>query len=389
MLHTIYTVMALKKILNPEVKYILILFLFSRLFLETAGFVGNSWLKSVSTNPTEWSETNTNIPALDMWGVWDSGWYLNIAKDGYSLQEPEGKPPVVTKGQANIGFFPLYPLSIKIVSIVLKNYYISALVVSNTVILAAAWFLYKLVKQENKEVAKRTVKYLFLFPTSFVLSGIYTESMFLLFLVICFYAATKEKWLLVGVFGYFLALTRPTGFLIMVPLLFVYFRDKNYSLNKIKPDVLLFALLPLGLFTFMLYGYFLSGDLFIYKHVKEIAWYATFSNPVQTLLSMYQFGAEVRKIAVFITIEILLISAFYKKIKTEYVLVILLILGIASFEGVAAAISIPRMSSAVFPLFIILAKITKDRKVDLLLTGILLSFQFILMILWSNGILII
>jgi hypothetical protein len=47
------------------------------------------------------------INLLDMWARWDSGWYLDIALNGYALRGP------IETTQSNVAFFPLYPLLIR------------------------------------------------------------------------------------------------------------------------------------------------------------------------------------------------------------------------------------------------------------------------------------
>src|SRR5207253_7773676 len=43
-------------------------------------------------------------PLVNMWSRWDTGWYLEIAKSGYSYRP--GYP-------SSVAFFPLYPLLIR------------------------------------------------------------------------------------------------------------------------------------------------------------------------------------------------------------------------------------------------------------------------------------
>ncbi len=378
------------RIHKQKIKYILILFLLSRVFLEGAGLIGDRWLKNVSTNPSEWQETNTNIPSLDIWAVWDSGWYLNIAKYGYSNVTPENHPSVVTPQMHNIGFFPLYPVFIQGISYITQNNYVAALIVSNLALLISCFLLYEIVMEKYDEMtAKQTIKYLLIFPTSFILSGVFSESLFLLFLLICFYFAQKGKWGVVGVSGYFLSLTRPTGFLLVIPLLFLYLKNCRFEFKKIKPNILYLSLFGMGVFTFMIYTHLLNGDFLAYFHAQETGWLVTHSNPLNMLQMLYLYSPSTRIVFWFILAELFLIFIHIKKVSLDYLLVAAILLGIPLIEGFGPTFSLPRMSVVVFPLFIIIAKMAKDKYVDSALTFGLLFLQFILMILWSNGILII
>ncbi len=67
----------LKKIfkkIRPEIKYILLIFIASRLILEIVGFSSQVILHPYHGKYNVWhySEHKT----LDIWGIWDTGWYL-------------------------------------------------------------------------------------------------------------------------------------------------------------------------------------------------------------------------------------------------------------------------------------------------------------------------
>ena len=71
-------------------------------------------------------ESLLNKPApslLDIWNKWDSPSYLDIAEYGYRKFGDEM--------WVRIAFFPLYPFFIRLFALVLENYKLSALVVSN------------------------------------------------------------------------------------------------------------------------------------------------------------------------------------------------------------------------------------------------------------------
>ncbi len=59
----------------------------------------------VKNAPQEFS----SIAPLNLWGNWDSGWYLQIANEGY-------KPNINQANQASIVFMPMYPLLVNVVS---------------------------------------------------------------------------------------------------------------------------------------------------------------------------------------------------------------------------------------------------------------------------------
>ncbi|MGH7801612.1 MAG: glycosyltransferase family 39 protein [Thermodesulfobacteriota bacterium] len=105
---------------------------------------------------------------LDIWNNWDSQSYLDIAKNGYRKFGDEMWVRIV--------FFPLYPFFIRLFALVLKNYELSALVVSNLAYVVACFYLYRLVlRSYTEEAAIRSVLYMSVFPTAYFFHAGYTE----------------------------------------------------------------------------------------------------------------------------------------------------------------------------------------------------------------------
>ena len=161
---------------NKQVfKYIIILFVITRIILTMVGVFARITFENRYPGKNVWSYTN-NV-WLDIWGVWDSGFYLDIAKRGYSENQNFEFPVSISPGsfgpnQINFGFFPLYPILIKGLTLTTKDYFLSGIFISNMAFLVSAFVLYKLVSiLKDESCARRSVKYLFLFPTSFILSG--------------------------------------------------------------------------------------------------------------------------------------------------------------------------------------------------------------------------
>lgn len=140
----------------------------------------------------------------------DALWFLRIATGGYRV------------GDGSAAFFPLYPLAIRGVSFVLGGRPLAAaLLVSNLSFLGALFVLYSLTASEFSDaVARKTVLFICVFPTSFFFLAPYSESLFLLLSLTSFWAARKGKWWLAGTAGAGAALTRSAGIL-LVPALAV------------------------------------------------------------------------------------------------------------------------------------------------------------------------
>ena len=125
---------------------------------------------------------------------WDAGWYVEIARDGYR-HEP-GSP-------SNAAFFPLYPVLIRVIHALLflptDDYWwlVTAIALSNVALLIGLTYFRALLATDFDEtLVSRAITYLLIFPTTFIFSGVYSESLFLALTVAAFYYARTNRWLL-------------------------------------------------------------------------------------------------------------------------------------------------------------------------------------------------
>ena len=196
---------------------------------------------------------------LDMWGRWDTGWYFSIIERGYGTS-------VNQFGQGNTAFFPLYPYFVELVHdcVVPGSFQtrgtilLIGVLISNLAFLGALTLLYLLVRERHEEskVAQKAVLYLCVFPTAFIFSAFYTESLFLLLSIAAFYLAEKELWWPAGLAGGLAALTRATGVLCAIPLGILYWQQKR----RLEWSSASLGLIPLALLGLALTLYRVTGD---------------------------------------------------------------------------------------------------------------------------------
>lgn len=329
----------------------------------------------------EYVWTYSENPWLDIWGVFDSGWYLSIAVHGYHA---ELSSAAATLGQADYAFFPLYPLLIRVLALITEDHYLAGIALSNICLFFACISLYKIVRLEcDHETALASIRYLLLFPVSFILSGVFTESLFLLLAIICFYFAKRGRWLLVGIAGCLLALTRSVGVLVFLPMLYEYAREKDFKLRGVRPDIGFLLLIPFGLLLFAAHNYFLTGDYLAFIHIQETGWGHRLSNPLLFLINNLRGNNVLLRFEASFTVALLvLLNTFYRRIGFSYWLLAMC----AIFLPLATTpISMPRFSVVVFPIYILLAKLARNSWIDQIMTALLCLFQGCLMVFWSNG----
>jgi len=181
------------------------------------------------------------------WANFDGENYLSIAKYGYLFV-----------GQA---FFPLYSLIIRFFGSGMW----AGLLISNLSFLIALIGLYKLIKLDYSEkITRLSILLLLLFPTSFYFGSVYTESLFLAFVVWSYYAGRKEKWLITGILGAFASATRVIGVILLPSLLIGLLIKKKKLEVKHWPLILI----PLGIIFYMIYLGRFSGDFLAFIHAQ-------------------------------------------------------------------------------------------------------------------------
>ncbi len=132
------------------------------------------------------------------WSNWDGGHFRGIAENGYLPDQTV--------------FFPLYPLLIKILNLTGFDATWAGLAISHISLIFALFFLYKLTALDFTEaVARRSVFALLIFPTSFYLGTLYSESLFLASTLAAFYYLRTNRAQLGGMFAAASVATRLAG----------------------------------------------------------------------------------------------------------------------------------------------------------------------------------
>ena len=153
---------------------------------------------------------------LQWWTKWDATNYIGIATGGYNEITVNDVYVLGNDVPQTLVFFPLYPFLIYLLTFVLRNVYLSALVVSTVCFVIGCVFLYMAVAEKyGDSIARKTVILISVFPFSFFFGGMLPESTFLLFTAMCMYFSIKRKWLPAGLAGMLCGLTRLQGIIIM------------------------------------------------------------------------------------------------------------------------------------------------------------------------------
>lgn len=319
---------------------------------------------------------------LDVWANWDAGWYLGIIYDGYGVVS-EGAEGLL---QSNNAFFPLFPTLAGFIGNVLGNPVLGGLIVSNLALIIACVYLYKLVTffYDDHHIGLISVALLLAFPTSFVLSSFLAESLLLMFSVMAFYYAFQDKWLLVGICGFFLALSKALGVFIFIPLLYIYFKDRGFNIFNLKWNIVYLLLIPLGLGLFSLYLHALTGDYLAFVTVQS-AWGRELVNPLLPLIEGIQSTNIYAQFGAYFTIAsivILVMGSFSLPVSLIIWCATMIMIPLASSLSEENIYSLPRYIASLFPLILIMTKWAQKTIVVWLLLLVMSLLQGWLFMWW-------
>jgi Gpi18-like mannosyltransferase len=286
---------------------------------------------------------------LAVWGRWDAVHYLSIAAQGYQGIQP--------------AFFPLYPLLIRILGLFTGNDLIAGLLVSNACFFFGLLYLYKLLEHEfDRPVARRAIFYVSIFPTAIYFSAVYTESLFFFLTVAAFYYMRSQRWLLAAIFGFFAALTRAEGILLLIPFGVEWFARYHSAPLRGLRNALYGALIPLGLGVYMAYLWVLRGDALYFAHVQKY-WGRQAAMPWVSLMNSFHkilHAANGQTVAnqslevAFTALMIVVLLCGWRRLRLSYTayMAISVLLPMCT----SSLMSMPRFALVLFPMFAILAR---------------------------------
>jgi hypothetical protein len=208
---------------------------------------------------------------LGYWANWDGAWYAEIATGGYGERAP-----------ASTAFFPLYPVLLKLGTVVGGGPAPWGVGVSLASTLFALFFVYRVAERlYDARAARATTLCLAFFPTAFFLNAVYTEALFLALTAGTLWAALLRRDLLVaGLLGALAAATRNVGVLLLVPLLFEWMRHRREFGLRGAFGV---ALVPAGLVAYAAYLWARFGDPLVFARQQGDYWNREISGPLATL----------------------------------------------------------------------------------------------------------
>jgi hypothetical protein len=357
----------------------------------------------------DFSSTIMRVSTLwTQWHHWDTGYYLQIALHGY-----------VQKQQ--MAFFPLYPLLERAVMTATGDPFTAGMLVSNGAELLMFTALYRLVEHDfGVERAFHTVLYLAIFPTAFFFSIAYTEATFLCLSTLTFLQIRRGHWWAAALFGFLACLTRPDGMFLAIPFCYEYLRRKwqqeiislrtflakkqlFWLIKSIRFDILLCLCIPLGILCMMIIGMDQFADPLAFVHAHA-AWGRFMAVPgynmVKSMWAIYNHGLmsfttmrSLTDLLPDLLLGMLILLCFIGKWRLPprlwsyglYALALYTYFQLFTKSGNFPLESMSRFLLELFPAFIILSNIRRNRLLHLSYFMLALAVFFFLSTQFATG----
>jgi hypothetical protein len=314
-----------------------------------------------------------NLPAR-----FDAGWYGGIALEGYTWDH-------TFQRQRNIAFFPALPLLMRPLGAVFGMYddgpsrerrtlrgLWAGVVIS---LVAFFWALYYVSRVAadliGPDRAPAATLLLAAYPFALFFNAPYTESLFLLASAGAAYHFLRRDWIAASCWGLLAGLSRPNGCFLSLPLALLAL-EKGQGTREKGQGLVVAAMPGVGMLVFTLYLYQLTGGVWFAWARSHEAWGRSFKG-VGPVLS---FVEQVRSVpflqlivdnpfnainAVGVVFALLLTYPVFRKVGLAWGVFVLANLLPPLLAG--GLISMGRLTSTLFPLFLAFAAILPPRAV--------------------------
>lgn len=201
--------------------------------------------------------------------MWDAGWYLRVATEGYPHEIPQGAGGV---GQSQIAFFPLFPLVVRGVHWFTQLSFLSSAVIASVLcgMLAAVavWLLVRRIS--GREAAFRSVILFSFFPASLALFAPFAEGLAIALSAACLLLLLERRWLWAGVTAGLATASRPTAVVLVGCCAWAAF-DAIRS-DRAWRSLSAVALAPAGILGYFLFLWHQTGSFSAWFRVEEQGW---------------------------------------------------------------------------------------------------------------------
>ena len=283
---------------------------------------------------------------LALWQRFDANWYISLADTGYGGIEGDDHFP------------PLFPLLIRILKPLVGSAFLAGLFISHLAALYAIKLLYRTFYDWGGDVpAKRTTLFVLIYPTSFFLFSVYTESLFLVMALLALQQMRNRSWVWAGFWMFCAILTRLQGAALIFPMLYLMWLERPFLRKPAQWFALALPALAGLFYVFLRARQVTEGAIPFVEadwHARLVLPWETYWYAVQTLLLGNATFIDALNWIV-VTLFIFLLALGWRKIPLEYNLysAFSLLIMLTRIVETQPLISMSRYSLTLFPLFFV------------------------------------
>ena len=223
---------------------------------------------------------------LNLWQHWDWYRYLTIAEYGYT----SGKGPSYDENIT--AFLPGYPMALRLVHFVVRNWAVSGLLLSFVAGGVAVLALARLTEFEydrrhpdadpetRRRAARTAVLLLVCAPAAIFLAVGYTESLFLAFAVPAWLAGRRGQWTRSGILLAFACTIRINGLFVLAGVAVMFLAARPTRRDWVRAPGLLLPIAAAGAYAAYLKD--VTGDWLDWLHAEKRGWSRSFTNPISS-----------------------------------------------------------------------------------------------------------
>jgi hypothetical protein len=343
--------------------------------LSPGGKFHTPWMDANPRLIPEWSSILNPSASSDwlwLFNAWDSPHFQLIAQSGYTFPD--------------YAYLPGYPIFIRMAGLIIGNYWLGGLIVTQVFALASVVAFQSLAEQHmNRTEALCATLLMATFPYVSVFTTLaYSEAVFLFSSVSAWYLYRKGRLGASSLLAGLASVTRIYGIAIVLPILLEIVKSKQYR-------KLIYLTVPAGfLGSWLLFCYFSTGDPF--ATLTDEKWFtsniASHFGLIQTIMNQL-FRGLVGAVAVPFYIDppilIALCLFVYLIVKTCQVDASLSVYAVALFVSVILVVtnhlSMLRYFAFIFPIWL-----TVRTRNLLLVTACVILFSLVTWLLWLYAI---
>ncbi len=288
---------------------------------------------------------------------WDAIAFLRIAAHGFNTDV------------GDIGHFPVYPIMLRIVGFVAQDLAVAAFIIGFVSAVASGFFLQEIMRNMRFTEGEndRALLFMSFFPTAFFLALPYSDTVFMTFVLGTFYFMSEKKWAPMSIMAILAGACRIQGIALFPAIL-----AQLWQLNLLRTKKMIWALVvPSGTGLYLFNNWVNRGDPFFFLGLQQDKFYHHIIFPFQELLTnikmffvgepssyktlyldMPMFAYLVPMILLFLGRKILPLP------QQIFSWSVVFMLSMASF-----GVSMPRYVLVIFPMYIVLARLTENKNV--------------------------